>query len=226
MQRIITYLKSNISSSFPRKIRFRFLIASFIFFALFIVLTLIVRTDSLRPFDFDSTVKTQAKIPLIIDPFFSWLSVFGRFETTLVILIIALFLKKKFLGIIAFFLFGLAHIVEIIGKISLSQPGPPHMFLRTHELAQEFPGFYIHTQASYPSGHSMRTIFLSVLIGILIFINRKIPTKIKIIIYIALTAVSVLMLISRVSLGEHWTTDVVGGAFLGASFAFISLIFL
>ena len=34
------------------------------------------------------------------------------------------------------------------------------------------------------------------------------------------------VLISRISLGEHWTTDVIGGGLLGASFAFLSQVFL
>lgn len=226
IQKTAEHLKKNVSPTFSKKFRVSFLVLSILFFAFFLLFTFIVRSDVLRGFDFDSTVKLQARIPLRIDPFFSWLSVIGRFETTIVILLIVLFIKRKLLGIIAFALFGLAHIIEIVGKTFLSQPGPPHMFLRTHELAQEFPGLYIHTNASYPSGHAMRTIFLSILLGMLIFRSKKIPTIAKLSAYVIILSITILMLVSRVSLGEHWTTDVVGGALLGASFAFLSLLFL
>jgi undecaprenyl-diphosphatase len=136
------------------------------------------------------------------------------------------FFRRKILGLIAFGLFGLAHIVEIIGKTFLSQPGPPHMFLRTKELASEFPGLYIHTDASYPSGHALRVIFLSTMIVFIILKSKKVPTYLKYFLIAATVMYCFLMVVSRVSLGEHWTTDVVGGSFLGLSFAFISLFFL
>jgi len=226
MQKARQYLRKNVTPSFSKKTRLVFFVLSMSLFILFLTFTFIVRSDALRSWDFNTTVRLQDQIPLRLDPFLSWFSVFGRFETTLIILLVILFLKRKILGIIPFSLFGFAHIIEIIGKTTLLQPGPPHMFLRTHELAQEFPGLYIYTQASYPSGHSMRTVFLSILIAMLIFRSKRIPTFIKVLVYLMLVGIVVIMLISRVSLGEHWATDVIGGALLGASFAFLSLLFL
>lgn len=220
------HLRRNVSPSFSTKYRLAFFLASILFFAFFVLFTFIVRSDALRSFDFNTTVRLQAHIPRRADAFFSFLSVFGRFETTFIIFLAILFVKRKLLGLVAFFLFGLAHIIEIVGKTFLSQPGPPHMFLRTHDLAQEFPGFYIHTDASYPSGHAMRIIFISIILISVLFINKKLPTYSKIFSFIFVSCFAFLMLLSRVSLGEHWTTDVVGGSFLGASFAFLSLLFL
>lgn len=194
---------------------------------LFFLFTLLVRSDALRQFDFNSTVRLQSKVPLRFDDFFSFLSVVGRFEFTGSILLIALgiygFLKKNFWMIIPLGLFCFAHVVELIGKNMLEQPGPPRMFLRSH--FSDFPGLHVFTDASYPSGHSLRIVFLGVVFVYLLFLS-KFPKTIKLAAYGFILGIVIFMLVSRVSLGEHWTTDVIGGSILGASFGMLSLIFL
>lgn len=198
------------------------LLSALLFFSFF-AFTLWVRADALRPFDFDSMVKIQDRIPISFDTFFSYLSVVGRFEYTVTALVIFLVFARKLTGIIPFFLFGIAHVIELIGKTILNQPGPPNMFLRSQ--FSEFPGLYVHTYASYPSGHSMRAIFLALLFASAVH-NSKLPQPMRIGIYAFLIFISVAMLVSRVSLGEHWTTDVIGGAILGLSFGLFSIPFL
>jgi len=217
----------------------------------FVIFTLLVRADFLRSFDFNMTVRIQDDIPLRLDGFFSTLSVIGRFEWMVVYLVILLIFKRKILGgIITFGLFGFAHVLELIGKTILEQPGPPKMFLRAQ--FGDFPGLHVFTDASYPSGHSLRIVFFSILlIAAILNIQRikiksqKINDAIKMnnkqlknflvlviqnlipfsLIFIFLIFCFV-VLVSRISLGEHWTTDVIGGGLLGASFAFLSQVFL
>ncbi len=226
MEKAVQFLKNNLKPTFSNRHRKLFLVMGALFALLFLLFTLIVRADLLRAFDFNTTVRLQDDIPVRMDGFFSFLSVVGRFETSIIVLLLILFFKRKILGFMSFGLFGFAHILEIIGKTILSQPGPPHMFLRTKEMASEFPGLYIHTDASYPSGHSLRVIFLCIIIVFIIWNMKKFPAYLKYFILGSVGLYTILMLVSRVSLGEHWTTDVVGGLLLGASFAFLSLLFL
>lgn len=200
----------------------------FALFLFFTAITLFVRADLLDNWDFDMTVKLQDRIPIRFDEFFSFLSVAGRFEYTFGILLtlcILLFFTRKHLASIAMFgLFGIAHVIELIGKTILHQPGPPNMFLRSQ--FSDFPGLYVHTFSSYPSGHSLRIVFLAIVISFLVHSSKKIPTLAKYSSHAFLAVITLAMLVSRVSLGEHWTTDVIGGSLLGASFALFSLVFL
>lgn len=195
----------------------------------FFAFTLWVRANHLESFDFDTTVRIQNITPLRLDSFFSFLSVIGRFEFTTPALFIVLLLWSKFKPkrIIAVFLvmgmLAFAHVLEIVGKSILEHPGPPNMFLRSQ--FSEFPGLHVHTQASYPSGHAMRIIFLGV-IYLYISFKSRLPLILKLGAYFFLAGTTAAMLYSRVSLGEHWTTDVIGGAILGLSMALLSLIIL
>ena len=202
----------------------KFAALGIIFFVGFVGFTYLVNKNYLTSLDFDMTVKLQDQIPFRLDGFFSALSVLGRFEYTLAVLIGILIWRRRIFGIIPFFLFGAAHIIELIFKNMIEHAGPPQMFLRSH--FGDFPGLHVFTDGSYPSGHSMRAVFMSIVISYLIYGIHKLPKTVRLLIFAGIFGLLFIILLSRVSLGEHWTTDVIGGSLLGASIAFIALIFL
>ena len=200
------------------------IIFSFFTFILFIIFTYVVRQDYLNQFDFNTTVRIQNHIPKKIDGIFSSLSLIGSFEILAGILFIIFVFRKRLISLLIFIPFAIAHVVEIVGKSLLHHPGPPHMFFR-YNIGFLFPSSYVQPGSSYPSGHVLRIVFVSVIFFYLIMKSR-INKNSKIFINIFLIMFNVAMLMSRISLGEHWTTDVVGGALLGLSSGIFALIFL
>lgn len=197
-----------------------FLLGSLIFL-LFVLFSYLVHENVFTQFDFDTTVRLQDDVPRRLDGFFSWLSEIGKFEPMLILLIILLFLKRRLWGIIAFGLFGMFHLIEIYGKVFVDHLPPPHFLLRTQHLV-DFPQFHVRLENSYPSGHAGRAVFLTVFLGIWVWQSHRFKKWQKILIISIFALYDFLMIMSRVYLGEHWTTDVVGGTLLGGSLALIA----
>lgn len=204
--------------------KFILIILSIVFFVFFVAFTFVVKNDLLNNFDFNTTVRLQNHIPEKVDTIFSTLSLVGSFEILAGILFIIFIFRKKLISLLIFIPFAVAHLVEIIGKSLLHHPGPPHLFFR-YNVEFLFPSSYVQPGSSYPSGHSLRIIFVSV-IFFYIIMKSKNNKYTKTLIGTFLLVFNIAMLISRISLGEHWTTDVIGGALLGLSSGIFALIFL
>ena len=199
------------------------LVLSLTFIIIFAVFTLIISSGFLTSVDFQLTVYLQKIIPYWLDTFLSAFSILGSFEILTSVLVFSLLLRRKLNGLIVFCLYSIGMFIEVLGKILIFHPGPPRQFFR-YDLSFLFPSSFVHTKFSYPSGHAMRSSFLIVFLIFLVLNSKKNKLKKKLLIF-CLLVLLVIMLISRVSLGEHWTSDVLAGMLLGAGLGFLSTFF-
>lgn len=185
--------------------------------------------------DFDTTVKLQDRITgrfdglttLKIDQVFSYFSLWGSAEITVGICLVMAFIsliRRKWSAIAGWSMIVPATLIEVFGKLVIFHPGPPRFFHRSL-LPTSLPSFYVHTDFSYPSGHITRTVFIAtVFIILLIFSSKNIVPRFVILCMLA--GFTFLMGITRVYLGEHWLSDVLGGGLLGLAFGLLGSVLI
>jgi len=199
-----------------------------VFALLFTYFSYAVAKERWQTIDFDTTVKVQDHISQRFDGIFSYFSLLGSAEVTLGFCLVLAFwalIRRHGLAIVGWLMVIPASVGEVFGKLVLFHPGPP-IFLHRSQLATTLPSFYVHTDFSYPSGHMTRTVFIVTVFALMVIFSKKINIFSRFIILGSLLMMAFLMGLTRVYLGEHWLSDVLGGSLLGVSAGFFASVLI
>ncbi|MET1056186.1 MAG: phosphatase PAP2 family protein [Pedobacter sp.] len=144
-----------------------------------------------------------------LDHFMYFVSLFGTMPYSAVTVAVASFgflisgYKREALFSL---LSALSGLVSALTKLLINRPRPAKDLVKIMEITRE---------QSFPSGH---TLFYTVFFGFMIIAMRNLKS-VNQIVRIIVTSISAAMILlvpfSRIYLGAHWFTDVLGGAMLG-----------
>jgi membrane-associated phospholipid phosphatase len=205
----------NFLTYFKDKRKTFFLCFSIFFIFVFLLLSFYVMNFSPESFDLLVSQEIQEDQNLILDTLmkaFSWLgtvyvAAIMVFAFALVFFIFK-YVKEGFFMLSCILSGGVSYVLKML----IDRPRPTVDFVRIVEET-----YY----QSFPSGHVLfYTVFFSSLMIIALY-SKILKISLKILVSLVCLSMIVIGAISRIYLGAHWFTDVIGGFIVGVLFVMI-----
>ena len=187
-------------------------------FGAFAVMTVLVHARALVGLDLAFTGAKQAVENPLLEVVGAITGVLVSAEVSVLIgLLMSLLLWRAGLGLWSAtpLAFVLPVFLELGLKMVVYQPPVPAEF--HSELP--YPLLWVPTPGAYPSGHALRTGFFCAFLAVLAYTRGSARAALR---AVALLALAVFVAYSRVYVGDHWLSDVVGGLLLGGSTALLA----
>lgn len=214
------YIKNTILKALPPpdKTTRKLMIITVTLAVLAIIMSVFAHALPRFPGDLELTLQFQSVQSEVLFQIMKWTSsIFGSWRSVVLVIGAAILIYWRFgkhetaLVITA----GIVSLSSAILKIIIGRPRP------TADLARVFE---IQLDKSFPSGHSL---FAMMLLGILAYLcitrlHRRMP---RIAASTCLILLTLLVGASRIYLGEHWLSDVLGGFLFGGVFLGIIICF-
>ena len=135
--------------------------------------------------------------------------IFGGWFAVVVVIVIGILVWWRIgrLEAILITVAGMLSLVNTIFKLIIGRQRPPANLVQV---------FYPMQTNGFPSGHAMFAIMVLGLLAYFIYINMK-NLILRTVVLLGLIALILLIGTSRVYLGVHWPSDVIGGYLIGGA---------